>query len=117
MIYFEFSYCTWDFSLLLSSLRQTFPSQTFVPFSAEKPLEKEHPEKAASVALVCIINLSAMEWAGRQEGECNRLAIISALFAPSFQSLSLFFPLPALLPSMKNQQIKSYINPTLTSPT
>lgn len=106
----------WDFSLLLS-LRQTFPSQTFVPFSAEKPLEKEHPKKAASISRLHnqpICHRVGWEAGG---GYSNRLAIISALFAPSFQSLSLFFPLPALLPSMKNQQIKSYINPTLTSPT
>ena len=115
MIYFEFSYCTWDFSLLLS-LQQTFPSQIFVPFSAEKPLEKEHPKKAASISVVCIINLSAMEWAGRQDGDVTDLPL-SLLFLHLLFSLSLFFPLPALLPSMKNQQIKSYINPTLTSPT
>lgn len=48
-----------DFSLLLS-LGQTFPWQNFVPFPAEKPLEKEHPKKAVSTSVLCIINL----WSG-----------------------------------------------------
>lgn len=48
-----------DFSLLLS-LGQTFPWQNFVPFPAEKPLEKEHPKKVVSTSVLCIINL----WSG-----------------------------------------------------
>lgn len=36
MIYFQFSYCMWDFSFSLL-LAQTFPSQTSVPITAEAP--------------------------------------------------------------------------------
>lgn len=50
MVYFEFGYFIWDFFFLLP-FPETFSRQTFVCFSAVKPLEKEHPKKAAGTSL------------------------------------------------------------------
>lgn len=101
------------FLLLVAFSRDFFPADFCLLFCSEAPGEGASQEGCRH--LVSIIALSAMSGLGGRRGTeqtCHYLCSFCTFF-----SVSLFFPFPALLPSMKNQQIKSYINPTLTSPT
>ena len=75
-----------------------FPLADFCPlFCREAPGERASQEGYKHLSR--LHNQALCHGVGWEAGgECNRLAIISALFAPSFQSLSFFFPLTSFAP-------------------